>query len=402
MPGQETQHPVDSLGRLARPAHVRPLRAFLILRIGEERLGGGSAVGVSRRAHQRGRHDGGEGSPRVTARAPLQKRREVGGPRPDPTQEPSARSGRSLQQVCDCSSPRVQTPLVPHAAVRAEVDVAQKLGGDADGEHRVLVLLLRGPDASRATSVFLHRIPLGARARLVHRRARSAPFAPPLRLTRSAPPGVRGIHEPLHEGEVLPAEEVTVEHELQVLGHHVAANLPGHIRRRRYALDSLRQGVASRVPRRDRRLSKRGSRRPGRRHRRHTLSIRRFDPLVEEHVRAVGPVVLGQPAALPRNVVVVRGSVQISRHVVVGSRKLRHVHRVLAPEGVRLEVGDVVRLHALVVVHVPSRADAVLRRVRTGRRASLANVRVVVPGECRSRVHDDPHQPVPVVVGPEG
>ena len=280
--------------------------------------------------------------------------------------------------------------------------MGQKLGGDADGEHRVLVLLLRGPDASRATSVFLHRIPLGARARLVHRRARSAPFAPPLRLTRSAPPGVRGIHEPLHEGEVLPAEEVTVEHELQVLGHHVAANLPGHIRRRRYALDSLRRGVASRVPRRDRRLSKRGSRRPGRRHRRHTLSIRRLDPLVEEHVRAVGPVVLGQPAALPRNVVVVRGSVQISRHVVVGSRKLRHVHRVLAPEGVRLEVGDVVRLHALVVVHVPSRADAVLRRVRTGRRASLANVRVVVPGECRSRVHDDPHQPVPVVVGPEG
>ena len=107
LPGQETQHPVDSLGRLARPAHVRPLRAFLILRIGEERLGGGSAVGVSRRAHQRGRHDGGEGSPRVTARAPLQKRREVGGPRPDPAEEPSARRGRSFQQVGEGSPPRV-------------------------------------------------------------------------------------------------------------------------------------------------------------------------------------------------------------------------------------------------------------------------------------------------------
>jgi len=34
------------------------------------------------------------------------------------------------------------------------------------------------------------------------------------------------------EREIFPAEQVTVEHELQVLGHDVPADLPGHVRHR--------------------------------------------------------------------------------------------------------------------------------------------------------------------------
>ena len=109
---------------------------------------------------------------------------------------------------------------------------------------------------------------------------------------------------------------------------------------------------------------------------------------------------LSQPVTLrTRHVVVVRWAVHIARSVVRSAPELRHVHAVLATKGVSLEVRHVVGIDALVVVHVPSRADAALQRVRTGGHAAFANVRVVVPSECRPGVNHDADQSVFVVVG---